>query len=159
MDIEIHSFRSIQERAKRPFPAGTALISVGDVGEAPPALLYRPAHMLRMEFDDVDLNWLDGEGGGKYACRMFAIDQARQIAAFAAKYWNETELLICQCQGGVSRSAAVAAAIRQHYRGDGMGYFAGRRYRPDPYVFSLTLEALREQAGAGGKHAAVRQGH
>ena len=147
MDIEVHSFRSIQERANRPFPAGATLISIGDVGEAPPTLLHKPAHILRMEFDDINLNWLDGESSGKYACRLFAIDQARQIAAFVAQYCDETALLICQCLGGASRSAAVAAAIRQHYFGDGMRYFADPHYRPNPYVFSLMMEALDERKG------------
>lgn len=147
MDIEVHSFRSIQERAKRPFPENTTLISIGDVGEAPPTLLHKPAHVLRMEFDDVDLNWLNGERAGKYACRLFSIDQARQIAAFVARYFDETSLLICQCLGGASRSAAVAAANRQHYFGDGMRYFADPRYHPNPYVFSLMMEALDEQKG------------
>lgn len=147
MDIEVHSFRSIQERAERPFPAGTTLISIGDVGQATPALLHSPAHILRMEFDDIDLGWLDEENSGRYACRLFSIDQARQIAAFVARHWDETELLICQCLGGVSRSAAVAAAIRQYYFGDGMGYFADSRYRPNPNVFSLMMEALDERKG------------
>ena len=147
MEIEIHSFRSIQERAERPFLANTTLISIGDVGQAPPSLLHRPAHILRMEFDDINLNWLNGENVGKYACRLFSIDQARQIAAFVARYCDETSLLICQCLGGASRSAAVAAAIQQYYFGDGMMYFADRRYRLNPYVFSLMMEALDEQKG------------
>ena len=145
MNIEVYSFTSIQERAKRPFPENTALISIGDMGAQPPVLLHSPAHILRLEFDDISLNWLDSENCGKYACRLFAIDQARQIADFAARHWDESGLLICQCQGGVSRSAAVAAAIRQHYCGDGMRYFVDSHYHPNPYVFSLTMEALGEK--------------
>ena len=145
MNIEVYSFTAIQERAQEPFPANTALISIGDVGAQPAFLLHSPDHILRLEFNDISLDWLDSENGGKYACRLFAIDQARQIADFVARHWDESGLLICQCQGGVSRSAAVAAAIRQHYCGDGMGYFVNPRYHPNPYVFSLTMEALGEK--------------
>ncbi len=46
MRLEIHSFESIQERAKQPFDPHTALISIGSPDMAPPKLLHKPEHKL-----------------------------------------------------------------------------------------------------------------
>lgn len=58
MKIEIHSIRSLKRRAHKPFTPDTALISIGDFGTGLPLLEYKPAHILRLEFDDVTLRFL-----------------------------------------------------------------------------------------------------
>ena len=53
MKVEVHSIQSLKRRAHKPFAPDTALISIGDFGKELPLLEYKPAHILRMEFDDV----------------------------------------------------------------------------------------------------------
>ena len=145
MNIEVHSFESIRVLARNPFEVPTAVISIGDVGSAAPVLENRPDYFLRLEFDDIDLSWIeDYETCGKDAFRLFSMEQARQIVQFIENCWDKIGLLVCHCQYGHSRSAAVAAAIQQHFEGDGIRYFVDARYHPNVYVFSLVTEAFQE---------------
>ena len=152
MKIEIHSIQSLKQRAHKPFAPETALISIGDFGTELPSLEYKPAHILRLEFDDVTLSEIDYESSGRYAFRLFSEDQANQIADFVYRYWESCGTLLCQCHYGQSRSAAVAAAIKEHFYHNGIEIFADEkeRYCPNVYVFRLTLRALRNREAECG---------
>ena len=152
MKIEIHSIQSLKKHAHKPFAPETALISIGDFGTELPPLEYKPAHILRLEFDDVTLSEIDYESSGRYAFRLFAEDQANQIADFVYRYWESRGTLLCQCRYGQSRSAAVAAAIKEHFYHNGIEIFADEqeRYCPNVYVFRLTLRALRNREAECG---------
>ena len=152
MKIEIHSIQSLKRRAHKPFAPGTALISIGDFGKELPLLEYKPAHILRMEFDDVTPSEIDYESSERYAFRLFSEEQANQIADFVYRYWESRGTLLCQCYYGQSRSAAVAAAIKEHFYHNGIEIFADEqeRYCPNVYVFRLTLRALRNREAECG---------
>lgn len=147
MNIEIHSMQSLKQRACKPFAPGTALISIGELGTALPQMEYKPEHILRLEFDDITPAGIDYEYSGKYAFRLFSAEQARQIADFVYRYRNNGGTLLCQCRFGRSRSAAVAAAVKEHFDHNGIEIFADEQeqYCPNTYVFRLTLQALRER--------------
>lgn len=152
MKIEIHSIQSLKQRAHKPFAPDTALISIGDFGKELPLLEYKPAHILRMEFDDVTPSEIDCESSERYAFRLFSEEQANQIADFVYRYWESRGTLLCQCHYGQSRSAAVAAAIKEHFYHNGIEIFADEqeRYCPNVYVFRLTLRALRNREAECG---------
>lgn len=152
MKIEIHSIQSLKRRAHKPFAPDTALISIGDFGKELPLLEYKPAHILRMEFDDVTPSEIDYESSERYAFRLFSEEQANQIADFVYCYWESRGTLLCQCHYGQSRSAAVAAAIKEHFYHNGIEIFADEqeRYCPNVYVFRLTLRALRNREAECG---------
>lgn len=152
MKIEIHSIQSLKRRAHKPFGPDTALISIGDFGTELPQLDYQPAHILRLEFDDVTLSEIDYESSGRYAFRLFSEDQANQIAEFVYRHREDCETLLCQCHYGQSRSAAVAAAIKEHFYHNGIEIFADEkdRYCPNVYVFRLTLRALQNRKAKYG---------
>lgn len=152
MKVEIHSIQSLKRRAHKPFAPDTALISIGDFGKELPLLEYKPAHILRMEFDDVTPSEIDYESSERYAFRLFSGEQANQIADFVYRYWESRGTLLCQCHYGQSRSAAVAAAIKEHFYHNGIEIFADEqeRYCPNVYVFRLTLRALRNREAECG---------
>ena len=152
MKVEIHSIQSLKQRAHKPFVPDTALISIGDFGKELPLLEYKPAHILRMEFDDVTPSEIDYESSERYAFRLFSEEQANQIADFVYRYWESRGTLLCQCHYGQSRSAAVAAAIKEHFYHNGIEIFADEqeRYCPNVYVFRLTLRALRNREAECG---------
>ena len=152
MKVEIHSIQSLKKRAHKPFAPDTALISIGDFGKELPLLEYKPAHILRMEFDDVTPSEIDCESSERYAFRLFSEEQANQIADFVYRYWESRGTLLCQCHYGQSRSAAVAAAIKEHFYHNGIEIFADEqeRYCPNVYVFRLTLRALRNREAECG---------
>ena len=122
MKIEIHSIQSLKRRAHKPFAPDTALISIGDFGKELPLLEYKPAHILRMEFDDVTPSEIDYESSERYAFRLFSEEQANQIADFVYRYWESRGTLLCQCHYGQSRSAAVASAIKEHFTTMGLKF-------------------------------------
>lgn len=152
MKVEIHSIQSLKRRAHKPFAPDTALISIGDFGKELPLLEYKPAHILRMEFDDVTPSEIDYESSERYAFRLFSEEQANQIADFVYRYWESRGTLLCQCHYGQSRSAAVASAIKEHFYHNGIEIFADEqeRYCPNVYVFRLTLRALRNREAESG---------
>ena len=55
--------------------------------------------------------------------------------------------IICQCEHGQSRSAACAAAIKEHFEKSGIEVFADYRYYPNRLIFNKIYDALR-----GRKH-------
>lgn len=59
---------------------------------------------------------------------------------YSAKY--DGFKIICQCEYGQSRSAGCAAAIREHFNGDGIKVFADYRYYPNQLIFNKVLDAL-----------------
>ena len=142
MNIEIQSRLEIEKLAKKPFSVPTALISIGDVGSDPPKLQNLPDYLLRLTFDDMELYDLEYETSGSYANRLFSDKQAEQIIDFVTDCRDKIELLICQCEYGVSRSTAIAAAIKQYIDGDGIRFFADNRYHPNIYVFGTTMNAF-----------------
>ncbi len=141
MNIKICSYEDIKKTALNRFEADTALISIGDTGADMPMLKYKPAYMLRLEFDDISNDETDDYSGRRFT--LFNEETADRIAKFISAHEKEIKTLICQCEHGQSRSAAVAAAVSEFYFRNGISVFADDRYYPNKLVFRLTLKALR----------------
>lgn len=137
MEVLICAQWELEALAKKPFDTPTALISIGDPGTPPPALRHQPRYILRLEFNDTRV--LD-------ARQALTPEQAEQIAAFVYAHKDSVQTLICQCGFGCSRSAAVAAAVKEHFTHDGLGLFTDGEHHPNILVFSAVLKALEKQA-------------
>lgn len=153
MKILIMSRRAIEKMAEQAFPDNTAVISIADYGDAFATLKNSPTYILRVAFDDVD-NDVIGDKLGTHGTdaeivaiekkyHMFSSDQAEELAWFFADVSEKTEVLICQCEHGQSRSAAVASAILEYRSRRGIDIFADDRYYPNKVVFRRLLSALR----------------
>ena len=142
----------IEERATRPFKEKTALISITDFDDDYAELENKPEYLLQIKFDDVDNDiFLDMQGRPLSAeqcekvARKYHIitdEQAEQIATFVKSIKDEAELLICQCEHGQSRSAAVAAAVTEYLYRDGIKIFASDEYFANKVVFRKVYDAL-----------------
>jgi len=153
MNIEIESRYNIKNRALQPFPARTALISVTDKDCDFVALKNKPDYLLKMRFDDVSDAIFEDLLGRKPTeteilqltedYYMFNDEQAAEIADFVKAIASRAELLICQCEYGQSRSAGIAAAVKQFLYGDGIEIFADERYFPNKLVYRKVLAALK----------------
>ena len=153
MKILIMSKRAIEKMAEQAFPDNTAVISIADYGDEFAALNNAPAHVLRVAFDDVDNDVIVDAVGAhgteaaiaaverKY--HMFSGEQAEAIARFFFDVCDKAGILICQCEHGQSRSAAVASAILEYRSKRGIDIFADDRYYPNKVVFRRLLSALR----------------
>ena len=142
MKIEICNRRELEKKDKVGFLANTSVISITDVGEPPVMLINTPQHILNLSFDDINSKADSFYDSRRFTLNLFSKEQAEQLAAFVYEYKDETEHFICQCRWGYSRSAAVAAALREHFYNDGMKIFLDEQYYPNIYVFRQTLKAL-----------------
>jgi predicted protein tyrosine phosphatase len=153
MKIVIRSRKSLENMSKRPFSKGVAIISITDVNDTPVDLEYKPNFLLRLAFDDVDNDVFADESfdeltqeeiaGIEKRYNMFSEEQADEIASFYENNKTNISLLICQCEHGQSRSAAVAAAILEFRSRRGIQIFADDRYYPNKVVFRKVLSALK----------------
>ena len=136
IEIEIESRESIELRAKEPFILPCRLISIADANDDFAALENEPIPILQLKFDDAD------ESDELCEKRnMMTDEQAKEIAEFI-KSAGKRDTLICQCEYGQSRSAAIAAAARQYFYGDGIDIFTDERYYPNRFVYRKVLDAL-----------------
>lgn len=152
MKIGIVNRPDIEERAKRPFKKKTALISITDYDECYAELENKPEYLLQLKFDDVDNDiFLDMHGKTlsaekcAIAARKYHLitdEQAEKIASFVKSIKDSAELLICQCEHGQSRSAAVAAAVTEYLYHDGIEIFTSDEYYPNKVVFRKVYDAL-----------------
>ena len=158
MEIEIESRESITARASEPFPAHTALISIADSDHDFAKLENQPEYLLQMRFDDVTEELFDvakdsilenilgrkpTEAEALALAKnfhMFSDEQAKEIVAFVESVFGKADILICQCEYGQSRSAGIAAAVRQSLYGDGIDIFADERYFPNKLVYRRIME-------------------
>ena len=89
--------------------------------------------VLFLQFDDVDAN------DTKY--KPMTKSQAFKIAEFVNEHLA-AELCIVHCDAGISRSAAVAAAIGKFVNNDDMFIFGRPKFAPNAHVYHLMLNAL-----------------
>ena len=147
------SRKAIEKLSASPFEESTALISITDAGYTFANLQNPPAKLLQVAFDDVDNDIFKDELGSsenkeeylkfekKY--NMLTDNQASEIADFIKSAFDSCEVIICQCEHGQSRSAAVAAAILEYKNKSGITVFADDRYYPNKVVFRKVLKALK----------------
>lgn len=158
LKVEIMSRAALMERAKKPFPEDVAVISITDSDHEDVQLQNQPEQILRLKFDDVSDEIFEQLLGRKPGVRemhqisdrfhMISNAQTRQLAQFVLSR-KQTGTLICQCEYGQSRSAAVAAAVEEYYHRRGVCIFADSRYDPNKYVFRKLLRSLRMWGASG----------
>jgi len=54
--------------------------------------------------------------------------------------------IICQCEEGISRSAATAAAILEFYERKGITVFSDYRYNPNKFFYNSIYRCLNERS-------------
>lgn len=103
------------EAEKLPLLPSIAVISI-TAPERPPADIDGFAHMLRLSFADVDfLNPdLSERARGKLA-QAFTAEQGDAIRAFVEALPDVISTVVIHCEGGYSRSCAVAIALHRLY--------------------------------------------
>ena len=88
--------------------------------------------VLRLVFEDVD----------NEERQAMSDDQANQVAEFVNEWLDEVKILVIHCEMGMSRSAAVGAAISKVVNGDDMLFY--QFYTPNALVFRKVLEAFKD---------------
>jgi predicted protein tyrosine phosphatase len=72
--------------------------------------------------------------------------QAESILRFFYKWKDRVDYLVCQCDAGISRSSAVAAALSVVNKGprQDQWVFSNPMYKPNMHVYRLLLELASE---------------
>lgn len=155
MKILIKSRKSIEKQGLLPFYDKIALISITNSDLSFASLLFQPKYLLQLKFNDIDNDiFIDEFGWGvkptesqrkkieeKYT--MLTDEKAQQIADFYFSIADKVDIIICQCEHGQSRSAAVAAAILEYRAKRGIEIFSNDNYFPNKVVYRKVFKALK----------------
>lgn len=140
MKIEICSREEIEERInKNELNAEYAVISFCDDIKVEYPLPDKDKKVFYIE-NVPDISYPDLKEYG-YTKESF-FPSVKKLAEFIRSAYNDNLNFICQCECGESRSAAVAAAIKEFYFYDGLPVFADNKYCPNQLVFDKVYEEL-----------------
>ena len=100
---------------------------------------------LKLQFHDLTPRVFRRESGAKYVGGLITDAQADEIIAFALRWHHKAKLMIISCDGGISRSPAVAAALSVVLDGEGMDrwVFEATRYQPNMFVYAKITKRWR----------------
>lgn len=156
MKLFITNRKRVEEMSRKGFIEKTALISITDYGDSPVELQNEPAFLLQLSFDDVPLGKaLEAEYGRKLTdgeiaevekeLHAMTDEQAKMIVDFYGDIYARANVLICQCEHGESRSAAIAAALLEYQYKKGITIFADERYCPNKSIFRKIYSIIKEK--------------
>ena len=92
-----------------------------------------PSNCVVEMFDDIDF---DCPG------RSITEEQAERYASFVQALPDDTEIIVCACNAGESRSAALCAALCEYYNVDSAWIWGSPHYHPNMLVFDMFTQAL-----------------
>ncbi len=145
--IEIMSREKVEQLMADGFPNNVAVISFYDPKSKRTPMDYAPvdytnvcSRVFSVAIHDIDIEILADYG----LTFETYFPEAYELAQYIIKNITEGYDLICQCEYGQSRSAACAAAIKEHYDRRGIEIFADYRYYPNQLIFNKLLAALKE---------------
>jgi len=115
------------------------VISITDVAKTHPVLVESPLCLgvLPLFFDDVEPKRKEYYGSK----RPMSPEQAAEIRRFIEERMEQVELIVVNCEAGMCRSPAVAAALWRWLEPGRAGFFDV--FRPNAHVYRTLLEALR----------------
>ena len=88
-----------------------------------------------LEFSD-----LDKEVKGY---KLFSKSNAKDILDFVKMFKDKIELIVCQCEAGISRSSGIAGALSKIFNGDDDYFF--KHYIPNRLVYKLILREAEKR--------------
>lgn len=155
MEILIISRKDVEKISLKPFNRPTALISITDFNYTFANLKYKPQYLLQLTFDDVPVGdgFFEEEGRrlsdeeiANFEKKYHSItdEQVKQIIDFYNSVKDSVDVLICQCEHGQSRNAAIAAAIKEFEIGAGIDIFSNDMYYPNKSVYRKLIKYLNE---------------
>ena len=115
---------------------------------APDALLAdcpNRLEVLRLQFHDFEEPQPELTAVAGEEIQLIAEDDAKSIVEFVQRHRNSVRLIVCQCDAGMCRSAAVAAALSRWLQSEDEAFF--RYYQPNRLVFETLLNVLQSEGG------------
>jgi predicted protein tyrosine phosphatase len=134
MDLFVYSRQALE--AARPHEVPHLIISITShvTDRARLRLSSQCRAVLRLSFVDAE------DASDRFAeADLFSSEQAQQIWALVVEHHTEIERIVVHCDAGISRSAAVAAALARRFGGDETQFFSGK-YHPNARVYRMLVE-------------------
>lgn len=145
--IQIMSREMVEQLMADGFPNNVAVISFYDPKSKRTPKDYAPvdytnvcSRVFPVAIHDIDIEILSDFG----LTFETYFPEADELARYIIKNIAQGHDIICQCEYGQSRSAACAAAIKEHYEKRGIEIFADYRYYPNQLIFNKLLASLKE---------------
>ena len=115
------------------------LISIKEPKSEPVFVLDNPNQVARLDLDFYDVNCkVDG-------LKTFCEEDAKAILQIVNLTLPYVNLIVCQCEAGICRSAGVAAALSMILKGDDAEFFKPRGpYRPNSFVYKTILNVYQD---------------
>jgi len=148
MKLEIYSREAIEKINKYEFPENTVAISFYDPEPHYNGPTYSPVDYSKIvdKVFYIPLRDIDIEILPDYNLTYETyFPEVEELAEFIYDAVENRYDIICQCEFGQSRSAGCAAAIREHFYGDGIRIFADYRYYPNQMVYHKVYDALKAE--------------
>ena len=98
--------------------------------------------ILFLSFDDIEI--IDTKQTKK---GLITKSQAKEIVYFIEKWKNSIDKIIVHCDGGISRSAGVMAAIQRYLINDDSKIFNVKNKRPNITCYLSIIKAFEEEFG------------
>lgn len=128
---------SREEAERLPSLPTFAIISI-TAPERPPASLNAPTHVLRLSFADVDFQSADlSQRARAKLPHAFTAEQANEVRQFVELLPCEVNAVVVHCEGGFSRSCAIALALHRLY---GYQVDMERLLQANPSVLRLMMD-------------------
>ncbi len=91
-------------------------------------------NILRLSFDDIDYT-----DDPRFAMKQ---EDGNKVAKFIDMYYDTVDTIIVHCDGGISRSAGVCAAIMRVKEGEDYPLFDNNRKHPNMTCYLRTLKGF-----------------
>jgi predicted protein tyrosine phosphatase len=104
--------------------------------------------LLRIQFDDISQPVTDEKTGRVYA--HFTPELAKHIINFVNAMLNKVNIIVCQCDAGISRSAGVAVGLSALLCINEDQLFNSGRYIPNTLVYKTIKQELTKMQKANG---------
>ncbi len=108
--------------------------------------------------DDVDA-FVNARWGIPADRGLMSASGARAIARFCERWHDQVDMIVVHCDGGVSRSAGVAAAILRWFGEDDSDILCSRSKRPNMWCYNRVLDAFRGIDSEGTPQTVLEGGH
>jgi hypothetical protein len=138
---EIHAMSRVDAKFYRG-DAPYVVISICDTDKEPVKFVSDPNRkaVLQLRFRDFIA---PRDAVGSYHQTQFPYDTAKKVWDFVEAHWPNVKAVVCHCEMGVSRSAAVAAAITKAKGGKDECWFV--HLSPNKPVYYQMLEVVHDE--------------
>ena len=140
INITVRSFNTWQKMSAV-FPYDHIVIGYRTPGIKYPPIQFSPWCRGHIEINVHDVGGRDNGPG----MIMFNESHAQEILQLVKKEKENIYYTICQCDGGISRSSATAAALSKIIHGTDEWVFNNPRYVPNMQIFRTILNTFYEQ--------------